>query len=159
MASRSKKRVEPEALSDATLSFVHAFTAWLRRASVTSAGTSAPRVLLLHELHRNGPRKMADLADALGVTPRAVTTLVDALEAERLLRRGPHPTDRRVTIVELTGAAESVEGQFAAFQSAIGALFSDLPEKDRRALLRVTEKLVKRIEMLEAPPDSGLKPA
>ena len=45
---------------------------------------------------------MSDLGDELGVTARYVTSLVDGLEKEGLVRRVPHPTDRRATIIEST---------------------------------------------------------
>ncbi|MFD7745936.1 MarR family winged helix-turn-helix transcriptional regulator [Streptomyces sp. NPDC059698] len=46
--------------------------------------------------------RMADLARRLDVVPRAVTTLVDALEASGRVRRAPDPDSRRVVRVEIT---------------------------------------------------------
>ncbi|WNF25772.1 MarR family transcriptional regulator [Streptomyces sp. C11-1] len=46
--------------------------------------------------------RMADLAQRLDVVPRAVTTLVDALEASGRVRRAPDPDSRRVVRVEIT---------------------------------------------------------
>lgn len=88
---------------------------------------------------------MADLADTLGVTPRAVTALVDALEAEDLVRRTSHATDRRVTMVEITGGTAIVERGFAAFHQSVAGLFDDLAPKDRDAFLRVISTLERRI--------------
>ncbi|MEV7544126.1 MarR family transcriptional regulator [Streptomyces sp. NPDC089915] len=48
------------------------------------------------------PPRMADLAARLEVVPRAVTTLVDALEAADRVRRVPDPANRRVIRIELT---------------------------------------------------------
>ncbi|MGK5628808.1 MarR family winged helix-turn-helix transcriptional regulator [Streptomyces sp. URMC 123] len=48
------------------------------------------------------PPRMADLAQRLEVVPRAVTTLVDALEARGSVRRVPDPANRRVIRIELT---------------------------------------------------------
>lgn len=132
------------------MAFAKAFDSWMRRASVAKAGESVPRLQLLYELHCNGPRKMADLADTLKVTPRAVTALVDALEAEDLVQRSDHPTDRRITMVELTGGAETVEARFSAFQAEVGELFSDIDDADAEALRRVF-RLVR--ERIDAPPD------
>src|SRR3990170_8366073 len=107
-------------LADVLVEFVQTFDTWSRRVAVANARESVPRLRLLYELHCNGPRKMADLADRLGVTPRNVTALVDGLEAESLVRRAPHPTDRRITMVELTGGAMAVEEQVGSFRRAIG---------------------------------------
>jgi DNA-binding MarR family transcriptional regulator len=151
MSTASEPIPTAEALADTTLGFVKAFDAWIRRASIANAGESVPRLRLLYELHCNGPRKMADLADSLGVTPRNVTALVDALESEALVRRSPHPTDRRVTMIELTGGASTVESQFAAFQRAIVDLFRDLDDADRRNLIRALSSLQARIQDADAP--------
>ena len=51
---------------------------------------------------RNRPPPMVDLAQRLDVVPRAVTTLVDALEANGLVRREADPASRRVVRVALT---------------------------------------------------------
>lgn len=128
------------------MAFAKVFEAWVRRASVAESGESVPRLQLLNELHCNGPQKMADLADTLGVTPRAVTSLVDALEAEDLVKRSPHPTDRRVTMVEITGGAKTVEQGFAAFESAVGDLFDGLDDAEAEALQRALGVLRKRID-------------
>ena len=48
------------------------------------------------------PPRMADLAERLEVVPRAVTTLVDGLEASGAVRRVPDPANRRVIRIELT---------------------------------------------------------
>ncbi|MFD5749880.1 MarR family winged helix-turn-helix transcriptional regulator [Streptomyces sp. NPDC127033] len=48
------------------------------------------------------PPRMTDLATRLEVVPRAVTTLVDSLEASGWVRRAPDRTNRRVTRIELT---------------------------------------------------------
>ena len=133
-------------MAAATLNFVKAFDGWLRRASVSQAGESVPRLQLLYELHCNGPRKMADLAGTLGVTPRAVTTLVDALEGEDLVRRRAHPTDRRITIIDITGDGARVEHQFAALQASLVDLFADLDDADAAAMQRGFAAILRRME-------------
>jgi DNA-binding MarR family transcriptional regulator len=108
---------------------------------MANARESVPRLRLLYELHCNGPRKMADLADVLGVTPRNVTALVDGLEAEDLVRRVAHPTDRRVTMIEITGGAAEVEEQVGSLRQAIDGLLGTVSEDDRETLARVLTTL------------------
>ncbi|MGW0748488.1 MarR family winged helix-turn-helix transcriptional regulator [Streptomyces sp. NPDC002587] len=57
--------------------------------------------LVSHYEGAQAPR-MADLAARLEVVPRAVTTLVDGLEAAECVRRAPDPENRRVIRIELT---------------------------------------------------------
>ena len=74
-------------------------------------GLSVPRAHLVWLLHHQGPTTQRALADALKVTPRNVTGLVDGLVASGYVTREPHPTDRRATLVSLTehGAATLAE--------------------------------------------------
>ena len=65
-------------------------------------GLTVPRAHLLWLLHHEGPTTQRALADALKVTPRNVTGLVDGLVATGFVTREPHPTDRRATHVSLT---------------------------------------------------------
>ena len=48
-------------------------------------------------------------------------------------------------MVELTCSSASVESQFRAFQDALGTLFADLDEDDRRTLLRLLTTLHDRM--------------
>ena len=65
-------------------------------------GLSRARAELLWRLRARSPMTQRELSQALRCTPRNVTDLVDALEAAGLVARGPHPTDRRATLVSLT---------------------------------------------------------
>ncbi|MER6615791.1 MarR family winged helix-turn-helix transcriptional regulator [Streptomyces xantholiticus] len=76
-----------------------------QKRQLESAGmaiTPAQSRLLRTVAHFEEPPRMADLADRLEVVPRAVTSLVDGLEAGGRVRRVPDPTNRRVTRIELT---------------------------------------------------------
>jgi DNA-binding MarR family transcriptional regulator len=128
------------ALAVQTEVFVDAFGRWAGR-KATEAGASVPRLRLLYTIVCHGPQKMADLADALTVTPRNVTALVDGLEGEGLVRRVPHSTDRRITLVELTCSPDRVAAQFESYQGSIERLFDQLTVEDRQTLLRVLVSL------------------
>ncbi|MFD5875833.1 MarR family winged helix-turn-helix transcriptional regulator [Streptomyces sp. NPDC060322] len=70
--------------------------------------TPAQFRLLRTTAHYDGPPRMADLAERLDVVPRAVTTLVDGLEASGRVRRAPDPTNRRVIRIEITEEGRAV---------------------------------------------------
>jgi DNA-binding MarR family transcriptional regulator len=125
------------------------FGQWARRQAAGS-GATLPRLRLLYQLHCEGPRKMVELADELGVSARNVTALVDGLEAEGLVRRVPHPTDRRVTMIEMTGRADDAAARFLAYRASVAALLDELSEADRRALIRISRRLVGRLEAASA---------
>ncbi|MFE0427602.1 MarR family winged helix-turn-helix transcriptional regulator, partial [Streptomyces sp. NPDC058953] len=64
--------------------------------------TPAQSRLLRTLAHDERAPRMADLAARLEVVPRAVTSLVDGLEAAGRVRRAPDPDNRRVKRIELT---------------------------------------------------------
>jgi DNA-binding MarR family transcriptional regulator len=81
---------------------------------------------------------MSALGTAQDQTPRAMTVLVGGLEKEGLVQRTRHPSDGRVTLVSLTAAGRAMASQQllpAGLEAA--ALFDELPENDRKELLRL----------------------
>src|SRR5213592_1869533 len=71
--------------------------------SLAQDGLTGSRVRVLWELRQREPPTQRELADALGVTARTITGLIDGLVATGFVTREPHPTDRRATLVKLTG--------------------------------------------------------
>jgi DNA-binding MarR family transcriptional regulator len=143
-AAGDQDRLSPEALAAQAVAFSSAFERWAGR-KATEAGASIPRLHLMYAIHCHGPQKMADLAESLMVTPRNVTALVDGLEAEGLVRRIPHSTDRRVTLVELACESRQVASQFETYQASIAALFDRLDGADRAVLARLFATLSARM--------------
>jgi DNA-binding MarR family transcriptional regulator len=138
-------------LLDVFPAFERAFARWAQSRLGECGGVSSPaRMRLLGVLHCKGPQIMSGLSDALGVTPRNVTTLVDALEGEGLVRRLAVPTDRRATLVELTprGLERATEA-LAPFHEKLAEPFRDLSKKDQRELLRLMERLLDALHRRE----------
>jgi DNA-binding MarR family transcriptional regulator len=113
---------------------------------------SNARYELLHTLLHHGPEPMGRVAARLGVTPRTVTEMVDALEGEGYLLRAPHPTDRRAHLLHLTpeGLALVKTGRRARLRAA-GALFASLDPEERSALAALLGKVGDRAEDLREP--------
>lgn len=120
------------------------FSAGLARYVDTSAcdGLSYPRLRLLDALHDRGPSKMSELATGLGLSPRNMTALVDALEQAGLVERRPHPSDRRATLVTLTAVGEgAAERLVDPTLTALGRLFADLSDDDEQRLVDLLVRL------------------
>lgn len=92
-------------------------------------GLTVSRAGLLWALRQRGPATQRDLAEALGVTPRTITGLVDGLVATGFVTREPHPTDRRATLVTFTAHGTAVvtamEGDQRQFADL---LFAGMPD-------------------------------
>lgn len=95
--------------------------------------TPAQFRLLRTVAHYDGPPRMADLAHRLDVVPRAVTTLVDGLEASGRVRRTPDPDSRRAVRIEITDEGISTlrslrNGRRAAAEEILAPLTADQRE-------------------------------
>ncbi|MFE2446646.1 MarR family winged helix-turn-helix transcriptional regulator [Streptomyces melanosporofaciens] len=97
--------------------------------------TPAQSRLLRTVSHSDQPPRMADLAQRLEVVPRAVTTLVDALEAHGSVRRAPDPSNRRVVRIELTDTGRAtLRALREARRAAAEDILAPLSDQQRDAL-------------------------
>lgn len=80
-------------------------------------------LLTLLSLSRSGRMPMASASARLQVHPTSVTNTVDRLEAQGFVRREPHPTDGRATLVVLTDAGRALS------ETATAALNAEVFEK------------------------------
>ncbi|MFH8493263.1 MarR family winged helix-turn-helix transcriptional regulator [Streptomyces coeruleorubidus] len=105
--------------------------------------TPAQSRLLRTLAHWGSPPRMADLAERLEVVPRAVTTLVDGLEASGKVRRVPDPVNRRVIRIELTDDGRGALRELrAARRSAAEEILAPLTEQQRAALGGLLDTLI-----------------
>lgn len=126
---------DPVQLAD----LLHRLTRRLRRAQaerlaplgLTPAQERALRVITRSE----EPPRMTELADRLGIAPRSVTTVIDALEEAGLVRREIDPHNRRAIRLYLTEQGRAFrEDMREARRRAAEDLFAPLPTDDRKAL-------------------------
>ena len=138
----------PEALLDQLLELVVLINQDMT-GSLKQRGLTPARTHLLWELSHRGPSTQRELADALHVSARNVTGLVDGLEGTGFVTRAAHPSDRRATLVTLTEHGEQVmrrmRGEHEHFASL---LLADLPERQRTALAVGLEHVVLRLRTL-----------
>jgi DNA-binding MarR family transcriptional regulator len=123
-----------------TARFSTDFLRWME--GRTCDGLTFQRLRLLQALHCSGPAIMRDLGTQLGVTPRNMTAIVDALEEARLVIRRPHPTDRRATLVELSaGGAKEAEQELWPRLDAMAELFGGLTQAEREQFSALLTRL------------------
>jgi DNA-binding MarR family transcriptional regulator len=131
------------------IELVAAFTemgpAWIRwvEATIPDETVSFARLRVLNALERHPDGlTMTKLAEAIEVTARRVTALVDALADDGLVERYAHPTDGRSTIVELTEAGLAQQREvWEGHQARVAVAFGDLPDDDQVRLLDISHKL------------------
>ncbi|MEV3988337.1 MarR family transcriptional regulator [Streptomyces sp. NPDC049837] len=111
--------------------------------SADIAITPAQSRLLRTVAHYDHPPRMADLAARLEVVPRAVTSLVDGLEAGGRVRRVPDPANRRVVRIELTDTGRDTLRQLrSARRAAAEDILAPLTAEQREVLGGLLSALV-----------------
>lgn len=110
-------------------------------------GLSYARGRVVAALYSSGPVVMRALSQAVGVSPRTITSLIDALEADGWVQRRAHPADRRATIVALTPTAGTAFSRLMEGYSGLAAdLLSGVPEEDQRRALAVIDHVSTRMD-------------
>ena len=96
-----------------------------------------------------------DLAEHLGISTAATTTMLDRLSAAGHLERVPHPTDRRSKVVVATEHAyDEVRGELSETHDRMRAVAARVPAAARPAVIAFLEGLTE--VMLE---ENGQGPA
>jgi DNA-binding MarR family transcriptional regulator len=145
MSTLNKKASSNKVSQGLAATFAQVGPLWVRwcHGQLRRSGLSFARMKLLGVLDMLGPQIMSNVSDELGVTRRNVTALVDALEAEELVRRTPHPTDRRATVIELTPAGKEASARVRKeFESRVLELFGHLPLTDQKLFQRLLDRAV-----------------
>ena len=89
-----------------------------------------------------GPLAPSIIAGRLMITTGSMTSLLDTLERRGLVRRQPHPSDRRQLLVNLTDEGQALVDTFLPEVVAVQtAIVAGLSEADRAAIVRLTERL------------------
>jgi len=126
---------DPVQLAD----LLHGLTRRLRRAQaqqLAPLGLTPAQERALRLIARNEePPRMTELADRLGIVPRSLTTVIDALEQAGLVRREIDPRNRRAILLRLTERGAAVRDDLReARRRAAEDLFAPLPAADRELL-------------------------
>jgi len=109
--------------------------------ALRQSGLSLSSYRLMRALE-DSDQSMREVSDCLQVSPRTVTDMIDNLEARGLVARGPHPADRRVTLLHLTddGRRQLATAAALAGQSHSAAI-SGLSAQDQLTLSRLLDQV------------------
>jgi DNA-binding MarR family transcriptional regulator len=125
-------------------------TSELMERGMTDRGLTRARTSVLWALHQRGSATQRELADLIGVTPRNITGLLDGLEADGFAERGRHPTDRRATLVSLTGkGVETMTALAEEYQDGYNWLFEGVSAEDLAAFVSVSCAVMDRIRSID----------
>lgn len=119
----------------------------------TEAGLAADmtptRVIVLLNAVRNGPVRLAQVAEEEGLNPTLLSRTVATLVDHGLLVRSADADDRRSAWVEPTPAGRQLAARIRAQRTrAVETAMAGLAEEDRRALLAALPALERMAERL-----------
>lgn len=135
-------------LLDKFLTISNLFQEDMARAFAGTPLTEA-RVAVLWTLAAQGPSTQQALAEALSVTPRNISGLVDALESHDYVQRTAHPTDRRAFLVALTSAGEKAMARMQEEHTQLNAELRDaVTPEQHRALEEGIDAIIARLTAL-----------
>lgn len=120
-------------------------------ASFERDGLTPARAHLLWVLQEHGPSTQKALADALRVSPRNITGLVDGLEESGLVVRRRHPTDRRATLVAFTPGGDRIAARMARDKAMLATgLFGTLSTAEVEGFSAVLGGVLHRLRAMIA---------
>ena len=97
--------------------------------------------LVLLTFSSRGSLPLGKMGERLMVHPTSVTNIVDRLEADGLVRRVDHPTDRRTTLCEITADGRDLVTKATDAVTAIDLGISGLTERELDQLTKLVGKL------------------
>jgi DNA-binding MarR family transcriptional regulator len=125
---------------------------------LTQHGLTVSRAPVIWHL-RHGAVTQRELADALNVSARNITGLVDKLEETGFVRREPHPQDRRATLVCLTEQGDAVTREWEREQKDLTRmLFGDMPADKLDCLVEGLAEVLAKVQAAVAAAKEGATP-
>jgi DNA-binding MarR family transcriptional regulator len=88
-----------------------------------------------------GSLSLSQIGERLQVTPATVTSAIDRLESDKLVRRLPHPNDARSTLAEITPRGRRTVGEATAELNARVFEAVHLTKDETETLIRLLVKL------------------
>ena len=150
--------------ADSTLGFLLHDVARLlkKRFEQNSRGSGLTRSQwqVLTYLAQNEGINQAGLAELIEIEPITLGRIIDKLETLRLIKRNPHPTDRRRWLLHLMPAARGRLQQAGEYGDVTRReALAGVSEDDRQHLLRTLETLKENLTRAGDAPLAGQKRA
>ncbi len=127
-----------------------------RRLRPTKAGSgyTPTEISVLETVARRGPIRLSDLASLEGMNPTMLSRVARKLEVPGLIRRHPHPVDRRAALLEVTASGRRLFEKVRSERTDQLSLVLEALDPDERRLvvdaLPVLERLAEQLGARES---------
>lgn len=109
-------------------------------------GPPLSQLAVISRLRREGAQSTNELAAAERVRPQSMSITVGLLEKHAMIRRRPHPTDRRQMLIELTSKGlQALEDVYARREGWLTKVIAEQLNADERRELQRGLLLIRRI--------------
>ncbi len=116
----------------------------LYKKETSSLHCSLSHLEVMHYISEHGSSGMKDIAKHLGITPPSVTTIIDSMVANGLVKRDASAGDRRSVKVVLTGKATKLHGTLRKKKThMLTLLLKKLSDEQKEQLSDIISTLVK----------------
>lgn len=120
---------------------------------VRTSGLSVPQLLVMQSVHRHGNVPIGVIANDVCLSQATVTTIIDRLESQGLLRRERSESDRRVVHVSLTFAGDDkLEEDPELIQVGFVRAFRKLDRWEQQMLLSTLDRVARMLDADERDP-------
>jgi DNA-binding MarR family transcriptional regulator len=112
-------------------------------------GLTMSQLAALSRLERLGAANMSELAEGERVRPQSMARTLGALESAGMVRRTPHPTDRRQNLITVTDRGRSVIAMYRLRRETwlARAMASALSPDERSLLIRAGDLMERLAEL------------
>ena len=151
MSGRSVTMQEAKASGDAAARLRAAVNRISRRLRPTKAGAgyTPTEISVLETVAKRGPIRLSDLASLEGMNPTMLSRVARKLEAPGLIRRHPHPVDRRAALLDITPSGRRLFEKVRSERTDQLSLELEALDPEERRLvidaLPVLERLAERL--------------
>lgn len=98
-------------------------------------------------LNMPGNKSQTEVARRLRIEGATVTRMVDILAKEGLVERKPHPTDRRINLLEITPAGErEVERILRIYDALRNHLLQDIAPSEVDLMQGLLDRMIGRLD-------------
>jgi DNA-binding MarR family transcriptional regulator len=138
------RRIELEALPGHTIRRLQQIAVALFMQEADALGTTPVQYAVLQTLADRPGLDQRTLARAVSFDTSTIGGVVDRLEARGLLTRNLSPDDRRVRLLHLTRAGESLVAELVGpMQRAQDRILEPLTATERKAFMRMAQRLIR----------------
>jgi len=110
-------------------------------------GVSMAQLHIMYTLQRSGEMTMSRLADVLNVSFSNATGLIDRMEERGFIERYRVPTDRRIVLVRVTPAGETMLGEVDALSDELlRSVLERLPASQLRGVAHAISALREAVD-------------